>query len=97
MGDHVILLMTTLATHDLSFANQLELQQIYIEFRKMIQTQFSCSINFFFFDLIVPWSIKNPLFLSLQNKMARFSIARPGTPQYSMRAEHKHPHFLDTI
>lgn len=48
MGDHVILLMTTLATHDLSFANQLELQQIYIEFRKMIQTQFSCSIIFFF-------------------------------------------------
>jgi hypothetical protein len=75
--------------------NRSELKQLYYNFSKMVQTQFSKHIKLFRSDNAMEY--KDSDFLSfLQNNGTRPHRSCPSTSQQNGRAERKHRHILDT-
>ena len=73
-----------------------ELPQIYINFAKMIQTQFSKVIKVFQRDNVMEYRNSKLLsFLSEQGTLSEFSC--PYTSQQNGRTERKHRHILDSV
>ena len=73
-----------------------ELPQIYINFARMIQTQFSKSIKILRADNAMEYKESTLLsFLKQQGTITQYSC--PGTSQQNGRAERKHRHILDTV
>jgi len=76
--------------------NRHELPQIYINFAKMIQTQFSKVIKVFRRDNAMEYRDSKLLsFLSEQATLSEFSC--PYTSQQNGRVERKHRHILDSV
>jgi transposase InsO family protein len=76
--------------------NRHELAQIYINFAKMIKTQFSKTIKVFRRDNAMEYRDSKILsFLGEQGTVSEFSC--PYTSQQNGRAERKHRHILDSV
>jgi hypothetical protein len=76
--------------------NRHELPQIYINFAKMIKTQFSKTIKVFRRDNAMEYRDSKLLsFLHEQGTLSEFSC--PYTSQQNGRAERKHRHILDSV
>ena len=76
--------------------NRHELPQIYINFAKMIKTQFSKTIKVFRRDNAMEYRDSKLLsFLGEQGTLSEFSC--PYTSQQNGRAERKHRHILDSV
>ena len=76
--------------------NRSELPQIYFNFAKMIQTQFSRPIKIFRANNAMEY--KETTFLNFLREHGTISqYSCPGTSQQNGRAERKHRHILDTV
>ena len=76
--------------------NRSELPQIYYNFARMVQTQFSRPIKVFRADNAMEYKETNFLrFLREQGTISQYSC--PGTSQQNGRAERKHRHILDIV